>query len=113
MSVLRGLSPVPKGNHRVIEACDDPAVYAGKAVFYSGARVPAEGFSFHPGEELCYIVSGEIVFGTEVGEELVKAGEFHHLDTAVLHYCRNDHEDECHLIYMVIKKEREERGEGE
>ena len=103
MTILNEANIIKNGTYQVTEVFSD-VVDVGEVVYNPGSRVPANGFATHEeGKELCYIAKGEVVFGTEVGEIVVKEGNFHYLDKAVPHFCRNDSDTECHLLYILIK----------
>ena len=102
MAILTETNIVNNGNHQVTEVLSGK-IDIGEVIYQPGSRVPLSGFCSHEGKEFCYIAKGEVVFGTEEGEVIVKEGEFHYLNKSTLHFCRNDCNIECHLLYILIK----------
>jgi quercetin dioxygenase-like cupin family protein len=102
MAILTDINIIKNKDHQITEAFSG-IIDVGEVVYQSGSRVPSEGFCQHEGKELCYIAKGEVTFGTEEGNIVVKEGEFHYLNKAVPHFCRNDGDSECRLLYILIK----------
>lgn len=98
---LKEINATEKGDYRVAEV-NKGTPDVGKVTMLPGARIPESGMATHVKEELCFIARGEIVFGTEHGEVTVKEGEFHRLDKAVPHFCRNDSGRDVHFVYIMI-----------
>ncbi len=75
---------------------------AGIVVVNPGQRLPAEGYSLHESsDELSYVVEGEIVFGTESGERLLRAGDLFFNPRGTRHYVRNDGDKPCRVIWVL------------
>ena len=102
MAILKEQYVMKNKDHQVNEIYKG-LVDVGEVIYHAGSRVPASGFTAHDGKELCYVTKGEIVFGTKEGEVIVKEGEFHYLEKGVLHFCLNNGDSECRLIYILIK----------
>jgi len=102
MGILTGLNVEKNLSYQVTEALKG-STDVGEVIYQPGSRVPEVDFCAHDGSELCYVSKGEVVFGTEEGEVVVKEGEFHYLKKGELHFCRNDYENESRLLYILVK----------
>lgn len=77
-------------------------VMAGIVVLNPGQRLPREGFSLHESsDELAYIVEGEIVFGTENEEKVLRQGDLFFNPKGTKHYVRNDADKPCRVIWVL------------
>ncbi|MEM4289467.1 MAG: cupin domain-containing protein [Nitrososphaerota archaeon] len=75
---------------------------AGIVVLNPGQRLPAEGYSLHElSDELSYVVEGEVVFGTESSERLLRAGDLFFNPKGTRHYVRNDADKPCRVIWVL------------
>lgn len=101
MAILKESGIMKNGDHQIIEAYKG-LVDVGEVIYHAGSRVPKNGFALHKSKELCYVAKGEIAFGTKEGEIVVKEGEFHYLEADIPHYCMNNKDSECRLLYILI-----------
>lgn len=77
-------------------------IMAGIVVVNPGQRLPAEGYSLHElSDELSYVVEGEVVFGTESGEILLRAGDLFFNPRGTKHYVRNDGDKPCKVVWVL------------
>lgn len=77
----------------------------GKAIIKTGARIPKEGFGVHDGDEFSYIVKGNLKSGTKNEKVEIKEGEFSYIPAGEYHWCENLSEEDCELIWFLLKKD--------
>jgi quercetin dioxygenase-like cupin family protein len=79
------------------------AVHMGHAVFSPGLRVPQAGVTRHDGDEFSYILSGSIKCYANGETQTLKSGDAVYIPAGEGHYSYNDNEEDCSLIYMLVK----------
>ena len=80
------------------------AVHMGYAVFKPGMRVPAEGLTTHEGDEFSYILSGKLNCCSKSGQtQQICANDAIYISAGEEHYSYNDGDEDCALVYMMVK----------
>ncbi len=92
--------------YRMLDAFDkdlgNKTVKMGKAVMEPGVRVPAEGMNPHDADEYSYIIKGSLISGTEKITITVSGGEFSFIPKGMKHWCKNDGNEDCELIWILV-----------
>jgi quercetin dioxygenase-like cupin family protein len=83
---------------------EDCKIEMGKAIMEPGVRVPKEGMNSHDGDEFSYIIKGSLSSGTEDITTTVSEGNFSYIPKETPHWSRNDNDENCELIWILIKK---------
>lgn len=77
----------------------------GAAVFSPGVRVPPEGAVAHDRDEYAYVISGSIDSCSGGVSSRIEAGSASFIPAGEEHYSYNGGEEECVLVYMLVKPE--------
>lgn len=84
---------------------DGNIVDMGKAIISGGVRIPQDGFGVHDSDEFSYIIKGGLKSGTKSEVTTIKEGEFSYIPAGEHHWCENLSEEDCELIWFLLKKE--------
>ncbi|HKK95693.1 MAG TPA: cupin domain-containing protein [Anaerovoracaceae bacterium] len=76
----------------------------GYAVFKPGARIPEEGYTSHEEDEYSFIIKGKSKIVIDEKEYEVSSSSAGFIPAGELHYSYNDSDEECELIWALVKK---------
>lgn len=69
----------------------------------AGERLPVEGTTFHEEHEYSFIVQGALS-GESGGESFqIKAGEASYIPAGEAHWCVNEGDSPCELVFALVK----------
>lgn len=95
--------------YRMLDAFDKKlgkkTVKMGKAIMKPGVRVPVEGMNPHDADEFSYIVKGSLISGTEEITTTVSGGDFSFIPKGMKHWCKNEGNEDCELIWILVGEE--------
>ena len=78
----------------------------GKAIIEPGTRIPDDGKTVHDADEYSYIIKGTLMSGTNSDTTTIGAGDFSFIPAGEKHWCENIQNENCELIWFMIKKEK-------
>jgi quercetin dioxygenase-like cupin family protein len=78
-------------------------VTLGTVIFPPGARVPAEGMGVHEADEYSIILKGSIKTMSGGREYQVSGGQVTFIPAGEEHWAFNDSEEDCEIIWFLVK----------
>ena len=85
------------------ETNPNPKLDIGYIIFPAGARVPETGFTFHPGHEFSYVVSGSLQVFSGGTLHTINPGDCTFIPAREEHYSYNITQEDCVLKYILIE----------
>jgi len=78
-------------------------VNMGYALLKPGTRIPDTGEASHDGDEYAYIMKGAVKVCVNGETQTFTAGDASYIPTGEGHYSYNDGNEDCELVYMLVK----------
>ncbi|MHB1391708.1 MAG: cupin domain-containing protein [Clostridia bacterium] len=95
------------GSYKIVTAVENSSngkvIKMGKAILKPGARIPAEGATFHENDEFSFVVKGKVAIGTENGLSNLDTGDISFVPKAEKHWSINESDTDCELVWVLVE----------